>query len=290
MKTRFAPSLTGYLHQGHLVNAIWTWGLAQAMGGEVIIRVEDHDQSRARPEFLEALEKDLQWLGFWDLASEIQVQSQRNHFYQEAFEALQEDVYPCQCSRKDIQLFLEKHPEESSDTELRYPNLCRDNHNPLEKKETAYRLRLPHGERTFNDLILGPQSQNPWEQCGDFILKDKQGHWSYQFACVVDDFESGITNVIRGTDLLESTGRQLFLHEKLGNANPPIFAHHHLLKDSSGRKLSKRQKDFAIAQWREEGKDPKLVLGEIAFGMGLIPSKDAVDPASLGEFFTSYKP
>ncbi len=257
-RTRFAPSLTGYLHLGHVLHMTRVWDEAQARGGEVVCRMEDHDLSRNRPEYEPAILADMQWLGFVpDLGlsadhaphpSEYR-QSDCGSQYEKALNFLvQKDlVYGCECSRRQIQ---SRQPQASSGEELGYDGACAHKNLPL--AGNTVRFRVPPDSVTFRDLALGEQVQVPSQQCGDFSLRDRSGQWTYQFCCVCDDIRHGINLVIRGKDLLASTARQIQLFQALEQA-APTYLHHDLLCDSTGQKLSKRQHAESIAALREKG-------------------------------------
>lgn len=276
MTTRFAPSLTGFLHLGHVLHMIYVWGMARARGGRVISRMEDHDLARSRPEYEPAILADMQWLGFTpDLGISATVapepspyrQSDCAEHYDAVLKTLQNRgfVYGCECSRKQI---IQGPAEGVASSELHYPGTCANKKLPLEGN--TVRFRVPQGEITFNDLALGECRQIPKAQCGDFSLRDRNGQWTYQFCCVCDDIRQGVDWVVRGEDILSSTGRQIQLFETLGH-HPPHYFHHGLLCDETGRKLSKRQRAESITQLRDEGRSPDAIIGQTAHAGGLIP-------------------
>lgn len=256
MITRFAPAPTGYLHIGHVLNAIYVWGVARQMHGRVMLRIEDHDRQRSRPQYETALRDDLAWLGFE--ADDESRQSERGAVYEEALARLRAKglVYACDCTRKDI---AGEH----------YPGSCRDRGLPA-GPGTGIRLRIEPGEERFDDLRLGPQAQTPSEQSGDILLRDRLGFWTYQFAATVDDFVQGITHVIRGEDLLASTGRQIRLARLIGRQTPAQFLHHPLIMKSREQKISKADGDTGIRELRAAGWSPARVVGEAAARGALI--------------------
>jgi glutamyl-tRNA synthetase/glutamyl-Q tRNA(Asp) synthetase len=255
--TRFAPAPTGYLHLGHVVNAVVVWGVARACGGRVLLRIEDHDRQRCRPEYEAALLEDLAWLGFAPDGPPVR-QSERGAIYERALEHLRfkELVYACACSRGEI-------------ASSRYPGTCRGR-GVVERQGVALRVRLEPSVERFVDLRRGPQEQKPHEQCGDLVIRDRDGNWSYQFAATVDDLVQGVTHVIRGDDLLESTGRQLQLSRLLGRQIPPRFLHHPLIMKSASQKLSKSDRDTGVRDLRASGRSAESVIGEAAARAGLI--------------------
>jgi glutamyl-Q tRNA(Asp) synthetase len=240
MLTRFAPAPTGYLHIGHVVNALFVWRFARRHGGRVLLRIEDHDRQRCRPEYERALLEDLEWLGFTpdDTAPR---QSEREDAYRAALAPLVERglVYGCDCSRKEV-------------AGPRYPGTCRDRGLTL-SDDRGWRLRIDPGTEYFEDLFLGPQRQDPAAECGDVLIRDRLGNWTYQWAATTDDYLQGITHVVRGVDLLDSTGRQLRLGRLLGRPSPALFGHHPLVMKSPTQKVSKADNDTGIRDLREAG-------------------------------------
>lgn len=289
--TRFAPSPTGYLHLGHVASALYVLGLGRRLGAAVLLRIEDHDRSRTRPEYEEAIFDDLRWLGLrFDNESELQrgtpsVYRQSDHpaRYIAAIDTLRQTqhVYACDCTRKQIASTSE------TDMELRYSGRCRERQLPLNAPGTGLRVVVPNTAVTFEDLILGVRAQTPSTQCGDLLLRDRQGQWTYQFAVAVDDAVQNVTWVIRGQDLTESTARQIMVGRWLGRATDAHFAHHPLLNDENGQKLGKRFFSEAIAKRRAAGDDPAIVLGEAASHLGLLPARTpllATDVPALFDF------
>ncbi len=273
--TRFAPSPTGYLHLGHVVNAICVWGIARATGARVLFRLEDHDRIRCRPEYERALIEDLAWLGFVpdQGLSPMTRQSERGDIYAAALARLRATahVYTCCCSRRVI-------------GGEQYPGTCRAR-NLTEHDSHALRIEVGPGDESFVDLWLGPQRQNPTEQCGDLLIRDRDGQWTYQFAVVVDDLTQGVNLIIRGVDLLSSTGRQIRLARLLGHTQLPTFAHHPLIIKNDGQKLSKANRDTGIRELRAAGMTPSQVIGRAAALAGLTDGETNVDAASVSRFW-----
>ncbi len=275
--TRFAPSPTGYLHLGHVANAICVWGIAGALDGRVLLRLEDHDRSRCRPDYETALLEDLEWLGLepdigplaeFRAGTSSYRQSDGASAYRDHLAALaaRAHVFACDCSRKDLAIESGDIP----DIETRYNGRCRDR-GLSPGSGRGIRLRIDAGVERFEDGWLGEQAQDPATQCGDLLLRDRLGNWTYQFAVTVDDFRHGVDLVIRGVDLLSSTGRQLRLGRLLGRAQPPVYVHHSLIRRPSGEKLSKSASDTGIRDLRRSGMTPGLVLGTAARLIGLLP-------------------
>jgi len=255
--TRFAPSPTGYLHLGHVVNAIYVWGLARATGGRVLLRIEDHDRLRCRPQYEAALLDDLDWLGFVpDEGRHPPVrQSDRPTDFTEALGVLEArgHVYACDCSRKR----LGGKP---------YDGRCRDRGLAREPRR-GLRVRLEG------------------EPSGDVLIRDRDGNWTYQFAVTVDDTRQGITLVIRGQDLADSAGRQVALARLLGRQEPPAFLHHPLICDPTGRKLSKSARDTGIRELRAAGLAPEAVIGRAAASVGLLDGPKPLPADAVGDLF-----
>ena len=274
--TRFAPAPTGYLHLGHVVNAIYVWGLARTTGAEVLLRIEDHDRQRCRPEYEAALLDDLDWLGFapdrhptreFRAGASAGRQSDRLSIYEQTAERLHAAglVYGCRCSRQDLAAGLR-----SAEGEIVYPGTCRERDWPLDDR-AAWRVRIDPGAERFDDLLCGPQCQDPAAQCGDVVIRDRLGNWTYQFVASVDDDRQGVDLVVRGRDLLASTGRQQRLARLIGRARPAAFAHHPLIMKSPGQKLSKSDGATGVRDLRARGWRAEQVIGEAVRQAGLGP-------------------
>jgi len=278
--TRFAPSPTGYLHLGHVVNAIYVWGLARALGGQVVLRIEDHDRLRCRAEYEAALLDDLAWLGFRpdvDVAPLVR-QSDTPAIYERALAGLRrtQHVYACGCSRKEIG----GQP---------YDGRCRGK-GPDDGPGRGLRVQLGPATEHFIDALLGPVVQTPAEQCGDLLVRDRDGQWTYQFAVTVDDIRQGVTLVIRGADLASSTGRQMALARMLGRATAPAFVHHPLILDAQGAKLSKSARDTGVRELRAAGAGAPAVIGLAAALAGLTPDSAPVRASDVQRLFETPKP
>ena len=269
MLTRFAPAPTGHLHLGHVVNALHVWGAADDRDGQVLLRIEDHDRQRSKPEYETSILEDLAWLGFAHDGPLVR-QSERNAIYRTALQPLidRELVYGCACSRAAIASGAGTREPGAED--LRYPGTCRDQQIPL-TDEVGWRVQMEPGMECFFDELLGPQEQDPSLQCGDLLVRDRLGNWTYQFAVTVDDQLQRVTDVIRGVDLLPSTGRQMRLARLLGRSTPPRFWHHPLVMKSPEQKLSKSDGDTGIRDLRAAGWTAAQVLAKARTLSGTIP-------------------
>jgi glutamyl/glutaminyl-tRNA synthetase len=262
---RLAPSPTGFLHLGH-ARTFWTaQERARTAGGTLLLRNDDLDASRCRLEFTAAMFEDLRWFGFeWSEGPDIggpfapYEQSQRFDLYRAALDRLRAGgfIYPCVCSRKDIQLAARAPHAEDEDGPL-YPGTCRDSHkSETANRKSSWRFRVPDGETvSLTDARLGPQSFVAGRDFGDFVVWRNDDVPAYQLACVVDDAAMRVTEVVRGADLLLSTARQLLLHLALG-LTPPAFYHCALMTDERGTRLAKRHDALSLRALRAAGKTP----------------------------------
>jgi glutamyl-tRNA synthetase/glutamyl-Q tRNA(Asp) synthetase len=257
------------------VNAIYVWGIARALGGRVLLRIEDHDRIRSRPHFEAALLEDLDWLGFVPDAGRDPLLRQRDGdaAYADALDRLRaaHQVYVCGCSRKDI-------------GGERYPGRCRTR-NLAPAVDRGLRVRLDRTVERVDDLVLGRLEQVPADQCGDLLLKDRDGHWTYQHAVTVDDARQGISLVIRGADLVSSTGRQIALGRMLGRSTPPAFLHHPLILGPDGAKLSKSRGDAGVRELRAQGVSAQEVIGRAAAAIGLLATARPVAAHEVSQLF-----
>lgn len=245
--TRFAPAPTGYLHLGHVRNARYVWEFARERGGRVLLRIEDHDRQRSHREFEDAIRLDLAWLGF--VPDEVVPrQSERQFAYGQVLAGLVDRglVYGCTCTRADVGA-------------APYAGTCRERRIAL-TDDVNWRVRMDPGAETFTDVLCGPQSQDPSQQCGDLMIRDRLGNWTYQWAATIDDYLQGVTHVIRGADLLDSTGRQIRLARLAGRPAPATFMHHPLIMKSPTQKLSKSDGDTGIRDLRRNGLTAAQVL------------------------------
>ena len=367
--TRFAPAPTGALHLGHVVNAVYVWGLARARGGRVVLRVEDHDRQRSRREFERQMLDDLDWLG---LEADVYPttayrsgpcegrQSERDSMYRAALGPLLDAgmIYGCDCTRTSQaaagsliggerpypgqaaagsliggerpypgqaaagsliggerpypgqaaagsliggerpypgqaaagSLIGGERPYPGQAAagsliggERPYPGTCRDRGIAL-RDGVGWRLRIAPGAEAFDDGLLGPQSQDPSAQCGDLLLRDRLGNWTYQCVAPIDDALQGVTLVIRGQDLLASTGRQIRLGRLIGRTIPAAFVHHPLVMKSPSQKLSKSDGDSGIRDLRAAGWSAADVIGRAAQLAGLT-ARSSVAAADLPSLF-----
>ncbi|MFZ0664003.1 MAG: tRNA glutamyl-Q(34) synthetase GluQRS [Acidobacteriaceae bacterium] len=264
---RLAPSPTGLLHLGHAATFLQAAARAHEAHGALVLRNDDLDQQRCRPEFYRAMLEDLAWLGIgWQEGPDIggpygpYSQSERRPHYLAAWQRLSRTgfLYPCKCSRKDLALAANA-PQGNDDDEPNYPGTCRpaNAHNqtlPDSPSGQNWRFRIPDGEAVaFNDLHFGPQQFTPATDFGDFLVWRRDGVPSYQLACVVDDAAMRVTEVVRGADLLKSTARQILLYRALG-FEPPAWVHCPLITDEKGERLAKRHDALSIRALREQGK------------------------------------
>lgn len=296
-RARFAPSPSGRMHLGNLFAALLAWLDIRALGGEMLLRMEDLDPDRCKPAYLDQLADDLDWLGLdWDLGwqagdrsqNETYQQSHRTAQYEAAFETLAHRglVYPCFCTRKELLAASAPH---ASDGARVYNGHCRslsaqEKTALLESgRRPAWRIKVPAEVISFVDGNFGPQQQKLETECGDFILRRSDGVYAYQLAVVVDDAAGGVTEIVRGADLLRSTPRQLWLQTQLGLPHPHYY-HVPLLCAPDGRRLSKREHDLDLGVLRQTLTAGQL-LGKLAFLAGLLDRPEAASAAELTREF-----
>jgi len=270
---RFAPSPTGRLHLGNAWAAVLGWLWARSQGGEFLLRIEDLDAARSRPELTEALLADLTWLGF-GFDGEPVFQSRRLSLYRTAFERLRATgrVYPCFCTRSEIARAVSA-PHGPADEGPRYPGTClalspEQSAERIRTRAPAWRFRPREGLTEVRDLLHGAFVQDVAREVGDFVVLRNDGVPSYQLAVVVDDADTGITHVLRGDDLLGSTPRQIQLCEALG-LPVPVYAHVPLLLGPDGKRLAKRAGTPSLADLRDRGVPPERLVGLLAGWAGL---------------------
>ena len=295
VRGRFAPSPSGRMHLGNLFCALLSWLSVKSRGGEWILRIEDLDTARCRPDYARQVEEDLRWLGLaWDEGGSAggpdapYFQSERTALYEAALARLRGMglVYPCFCTRAQLHAASAPHREDGLTV---YPGTCRGlTPEDIARREAAgrrgaLRLRVPEETVTFTDGHLGELTEYLPTDCGDFLLRRSDGLFAYQLAVVVDDAAMGITEVVRGADLLSSTPRQLLLYELLG-WEAPDFYHFPLLLSPDGRRLSKRDGDLGLGALRERY-TPEEVVGKLAYLAGQNPGGGPRTPEALAEDF-----
>lgn len=288
---RFAPTPSGRMHLGNLFCALLAWLSARSAGGRVILRQENLDTLRTSYAYAEQLEADLRFLGLdWDEGgtsggpSAPYYQSERAAYYESLLARLQAQnlVYPCFCSRAQLHAAEAPH---TSDGEVVYPGTCRtltpaEVEAKAKKRPPALRLQVPAETVAFVDGHYGPVRQDLVRECGDFILRRSDGVFAYQLAVVADDAAMGVTEVVRGRDLLSSTPRQIYLYKLLG-FQPPQFIHTPLLLASDGRRLSKRDADLDLDGLRSRGFTGPELVGRLAYLAGLLDKPEPVRPQEL---------
>lgn len=282
---RFAPSPSGRMHLGNVFSALMAWLSVRSAGGTMVLRIEDLDPDRCRPEYAEQMKDDLRWLGLdWDV--EQTPQSRRTEAYRECFERLRDMglVYPCYCSRGELHAASAPH---ASDGNVIYAGTCRDlteEERAAKTRRPAWRLIVPDEEIAFHDGLQGEYRENLARECGDFIIRRSDGFYAYQLAVVTDDAEAGVTQIVRGRDLLSSTPRQIYLQRLLGLPTPEYY-HVPLLVAPDGRRLSKREHDLDMGALRERC-TPEALLGCLAQLSGLRPTAEPVTAGELAAVFS----
>ncbi len=297
IRGRFAPSPSGHMHLGNAWTALLAWLQVRSRGGTVVLRIEDLDPDRCRPEYTAQLISDLAWLGLdWDEGPDVggshgpYRQDERRRLYAAALDSLTDRglVYPCYCTRAEIRAAASA--PHAGDEGNPYSGTCRRylggaGEEPPPGRRPALRLAVPDETIAFTDGVHGPVAQNLAAACGDFVVRRADGVHAYQLAVVVDDAAMGITHVLRGDDLLASTPRQLYLYRLLG-LTPPAFAHVPLLVSPDGRRLAKRQQGLVLASLRERGVTAGQITGFLAHRAGLVPDPSPVRPRDLLAAFT----
>ncbi len=278
---RFAPTPSGRMHLGNVFAALLAWLSVRSQSGTMVLRMEDLDTQRAKPEYAQTLRDDLNWLGLdWD--TETAPQSQRGAVYDRYFDLLKSKglLYPCYCTR--AQLHSVNAPHLSDGTYI-YPGTCRKLTQPPLDRTPAWRVTVPDRVWVVEDLLQGTYKENLAADCGDFVVRRSDGFYVYQLAVTVDDGEAGVTEVVRGTDLLSSAPRQMYLQSLFGFPHPR-YAHVPLLIAPDGRRLSKRDRDMDLGYLRQITTAEKL-LGALAHACGLT---DSNSPVSARELITEF--
>lgn len=283
---RLAPSPTGRLHVGHARSFLLAWLSLRSRGGRVLLRLEDLDRERVKPGYVDGVLEDLEWLGLdWD--GPVQLQSETEAHLHEAAQELVDGgrAFPCFCTRKEIALSA----PHASDEEVRYPGTCRDRFESEREGERALgrtaglRFRCDPQPITLEDAFVGFFTSDPGAEVGDFLIRRRDRAIAYQLAVVVDDARSGVTEVLRGNDLLSSTARQWLLQEALELPHP-TWIHVPLVVDAEGRRLAKRDGDLTLQSLRERGADPRALVAWLARSSGQ-DCEERVRPAELVEGF-----
>lgn len=279
---RFAPTPSGRMHLGNVFAALIAWLSVRSQGGSMVLRMEDLDTQRTKEEYAATLRDDLRWLGLdWD--TETPPQSLRSHVYDRYFAALQEKdlIYPCFCTRSRLHSVDAPH---LSDGTYVYPGTCRSLAAPPLDRTPSWRVKVPEETVSFTDLVFGAYHQELTGECGDFVVRRADGVYVYQLAVVVDDGEAGVTEVVRGMDLLSSTPRQIYLQQLFGFSTP-AYAHVPMLMAADGRRLSKRDQDLDLGILRSRMSAPELI-GALAWHAGLTEKKEPVSAEELAQHFT----
>ena len=282
---RFAPTPSGRMHLGNVFAALIAWLSVRSRDGEMVLRMEDLDTQRTSAEFAETLRDDLRWLGLtWD--RETPAQSQRSAVYDKYFEILREKglLYPCYCTRSQLHSVNAPH---LSDGTYVYPGTCRnltEGERAAFHRAPAWRVVVPDRVWTVDDKIQGTYRCNLATECGDMVVRRADGVYVYQLAVTVDDGEAGVTEVVRGMDLLSSAPRQMYLQELFGFAHPE-YAHVPMLLAPDGRRLSKRDRDLDLGILRQR-LTREALLGALAFAAGLIDQEVSVSLKELTKEFS----
>ena len=281
---RFAPTPSGRMHLGNVFAALIAWASVRSQDGEMVLRMEDLDTQRTSADFAAVLRDDLNWLGL-DYDRETPPQSRRSDTYDRYFEILREKglIYPCYCTRSQLHSVNAPH---LSDGTYVYTGTCRDltaaDRAKFDRKP-AWRVIVPDRLWQVEDLVQGHYELNLYDQCGDMVMRRADGIYVYQLAVTVDDGEAGVTEVVRGMDLLSSAPRQMYLQELFGFPHP-AYGHVPMLLAPDGRRLSKRDRDLDLGELRKRV-TPQQLIGTLAFAAGLIDQNTPISARELaGEF------
>ena len=281
---RFAPTPSGRMHLGNVFAALLSWLSPKSRGGDWILRMEDLDTLRTKAEYAELLRDDLRWLGLdWD--EETEAQSLRSAVYDRYFEELREKnlLFPCYCTRSQLHNVNAPH---LSDGTYVYAGTCRnltEAERAEKKRLPSWRVMVPDREFALTDLVQGDYRENLLTDCGDFVVRRADGVYVYQLAVTVDDGESGVTEVVRGWDLLGSAPRQMYLQELFGFSHPE-YAHIPMLMAPEGRRLSKRDQDLDMGALRNRLK-PEQLIGVLAHAAGLTETAAPISAKELATVF-----
>ena len=278
---RFAPTPSGRMHLGNVFAALIAWVSVRSRNGEMVLRMEDLDTQRTSEEFAAVLRDDLTWLGL-DYDRETPAQSKRSHVYDTYFERMREMglLYPCYCTRSQLHGVNAPH---LSDGTYVYPGTCRNLTDPPANRLPAWRVMVPDRVWELEDLVQGAYSLNLATECGDMVVRRADGVYVYQLAVTVDDGEAGVTEVVRGMDLLSSAPRQMYLQELFGFAHPQ-YGHVPMLLAPDGRRLSKRDRDLDLGELRKRV-TPEQLIGTLAHAAGILDRNAPISARELaGEF------
>ena len=282
---RFAPTPSGRMHLGNVFAGLIAWLSVKSKDGEIVLRMEDLDTQRTSAQYAQTLREDLLWLGLtWD--RETPPQSKRSQVYDRYFEILKDKglLYPCYCTRSQLHNVNAPH---LSDGTYVYPGTCR---NLTEEQKAAFgrapawRVQVPQGQWQVDDLCQGRYQEDLSTDCGDFVVRRADGVYVYQLAVTVDDGEAGVTEVVRGMDLLSSAPRQMYLQELFGFPHPQ-YGHVPMLLSQDGRRLSKRDKDLDLGALQQR-LTPEQLIGSLAFAAGLIERNQPVSAKELATEFS----
>ena len=279
---RFAPTPSGRMHLGNVFAALIAWLSVRSRDGEMVLRMEDLDTQRTSGEFAAIVREDLKWLGL-DYDRETPPQSRRSDIYDAYFEKLRERdlLYPCYCTRSQLHSVNAPH---LSDGTYVYPGTCRNLKEPPANRLPAWRVCVPDKVWTVEDKVQGHYELNLAAECGDMVVRRADGVYVYQLAVTVDDGEAGVTEVVRGMDLLSSAPRQMYLQELFGFHHPE-YGHVPMLLAPDGRRLSKRDRDLDLGELRKRVTAEELI-GTLAFVGGLIDQNVPISARELAREFT----
>ena len=281
---RFAPTPSGRMHVGNVFAALIAWASVRSRDGEMVLRMEDLDTQRTSGEFAEILRQDLAWLGL-TYDRETPPQSTRGKAYDEYFHRLEELglIYPCYCTRSQLHSVNAPH---LSDGTYVYTGTCRnltEDQRAAFNRSPAWRVIVPDKTWSITDLVQGDYSLNLYTDCGDMVIRRADGVYVYQLAVTVDDGEAGVTEVVRGMDLLSSAPRQMYLQELFGFPHP-VYGHVPMLLAPDGRRLSKRDRDLDLGELRKHI-SPETLIGTLAYAAGLTDQNVPLSARELaGEF------
>ena len=282
---RFAPTPSGRMHLGNVFAGMLAWLSVRSKNGSMVLRMEDLDTQRTKAEYAQTLRDDLTWLGLdWDV--ETPPQSQRSDVYDKYFALLDEKklLYPCYCTRSQLHNVNAPH---LSDGTYVYAGTCRDltaQQRAAFDRLPAWRVRVPDRKWNVEDLVQGHYEENLLTDCGDFVVRRADGVYVYQLAVTVDDGEAGVTEVVRGMDLLSSAPRQMYLQELFGFSHP-VYAHVPMLLAPDGRRLSKRDGDLDLGALQKR-MTPETLLGFLAHAAGLLEKPEPVSAKELARDFS----